>query len=259
MVSNRLEQAQTVGLWSGTNVSPLDAREAESVRNMLEALPAKQRSQAIATVSAAVGPKAASAIALQLDKQSKPLALAFATATQQTTTGRYTSELILKGDQAIKDGAVMKDDKKATGWKATIAQEIEGAFGNERAAQAVKEAAYYITAGIAQENGGSVGSSDIKRAVRLAVGGDIIERNGKKLPIPAGMDASDFEQRLKTAAGTVAKHGSVRVGGVEMKADEFAAALPGQELMPVGLGRYAVIVKGRPVTSNGKPLVIEVK
>lgn len=259
-VSKRLEQAQTVGQWSGSNVSPLDAREAEQVRNMLEALPAKQRSQAIATVSSAVGPKAASAIALQLDKQSKPLALAFATATQQTTAGRYTSELILKGDQAIKDGAVMKDDKKVTGWKASIAQEVEGAFGNAQAAQAVNDAAYYIAAGIAAENGGNVGGSDIKRAVRLAVGGDIIERNGKKLPIPGGMDASDFEQRLKTASASVAKQGKVRVGGVEMNSEEFAAALPGQDLMPVGLGRYAVIVKGRPVMNQaGKPVVIEVK
>lgn len=259
-IGKRLEQAQTVGLWSGSNVSPLDAREAESVRNMLEALPAKQRSQAIATVAASVGPKPAAAIALQLDKQSKPLALAFATATQQTTAGRYTSELILKGDQAIKDGAVAKDDKKVTGWKATIAQEVEGAFGNEQASQAVKEAAYYITAGIAQENGGSVGTSDIKRAVRLAVGGDIIERNGKKLPIPGGMDAGEFDQRLKTSAKSVSKLGVVRVAGVEMKADEFAAAIPGQELEPVGLGRYAVIVKGRSVTdSSGNRVIIEVK
>lgn len=178
------------------------------------------------------------------------MALAFATATQQTTQGRYTSELILRGDQAIKDGAVMKDDKKVTGWKASIAQEIDGAFGNENTAQAVKDAAYYITAGIAAENGGNAGGSDIKRAVRLAVGGDIIERNGKKLPIPAGMDASDFEARLKTSAGAVAKQGSVRVAGVEMSGEEFAASLPGQELMPVGSGRYAVIVKGRPVVRS---------
>lgn len=74
-ISKRLEQAQTVGMWSAPQLSPLDAREAESMRTMLEALPAKQRSQAIATVSASVGPKAATAIAMQLDKQSKPLGL----------------------------------------------------------------------------------------------------------------------------------------------------------------------------------------
>lgn len=260
-IGKRLEQAQTVGLWSGSNVSPLDAREAESVRNMLEALPAKQRSQAIATVAASVGPKPAAAIALQLDKQSKPLALAFATATQQTTAGRYTSELILKGDQALKDKLNIKNSFGITrnDLQADIAKTVDGAFGNEQAAQAVKDAAYYIAAGIAAENGGNASSDDIKRAVRLAVGGDIIERNGKKLPIPGGMDAGEFDQRLKTSAKSVANLGSVRVGGVEMKADEFAASIPGQDLMPVGLGRYAVIVKGRPVTSNGKPVVIEVK
>ena len=123
-ISKRLEQAQTVGMWSGTAVSPLDAREAESMRTMLEALPAKQRSQAIATVSASVGPKAATAIAMQLDKQSKPLALAFATATQQTTQGRYTSELILRGAEAIRGKTVKVDNASITGWQATINKQV---------------------------------------------------------------------------------------------------------------------------------------
>lgn len=259
-----LEQADAVSAWAGKPVSPFDANRAERVRSMLEALPPKQRSQAVSTIAQSVGPRYAGAVAEQLDKQDKPLALAFAMAGSQTTNNRYTSELILKGAQAMKDGAVMKDDKKVTGWKASIASAVDGAFANEKAASAVKDAAYYIAAGIAAENGGNVGGSDIKRAVRLAVGGDIIERNGKKLPIPAGMEAGDFEKRLQgISKGDILKQapgGKVRVAGAEMSVEEFATSIPGQELAIVGPGRYAVIVKGRPVVNDkGRPIIVGVK
>ena len=72
----------------------------------------------------------------------------------------------------------MKDDKKVTGWKATIAQQIDGALPDDRAATAVKESAYFIAAGIAAENGGSVSTDDIARSVRLAVGGSITGEHG---------------------------------------------------------------------------------
>lgn len=263
-MAKRLEQAESVSQWAGKAVSPLDAREAEQIKGMLDALPAKQRSVAVSTIAQSAGPRYAGAIAEQLDKQDRALSLAFATAGSQTTSNRYTSELILKGATAIKDGTAMKDDKKVTGWKASIATEVDGAFANEKVSQGVKDAAYYIAAGLAQENGGNLGSADIKRAIRLAVGGDIVERNGKKLPIPAGMDADDFEKRLKAVPKTdilqQAPGGKVRVAGVEMSAEDFAASLPGQDLAVVGQGRYVVMVKGRPVVNtNGQPVVIGVR
>lgn len=263
-VAKRMEQAEQVGQWAGKAVSPLDANEAHTVRSMLEGLPPKQRSMAVATIAQSVGPRAASAIAEQLDKQDKPLSLAFATAGSKTTAGRYTSELILKGATAIKDGTAMKDDKKVTGWKSTIANEIDGAFPDERAATAVKESAYYIAAGLAAENGGMVSTSDIRKAVTLAVGGSIIERNGKKLPIPAEMEADDFEKRIKNISASdilkQAPDGMVRVAGVEMPASDFATSIPGQELAFAGGGRYRVIVKGRSVTnSRGDPIFVRVQ
>lgn len=263
-IPKRIEQAEAVGAWAGKPVSPFDAKEAEKIRSTLDSLPPKQRSEAVSTIAQSVGPRLAGAVAEQLDKQDKPLALAFAMAGSQTTTNRFTSELILKGAQAMKDGAVMKDDKKVTGWKASIASAVDGAFANEKAASAVKDAAYYIAAGIAAENGGNVGGSDIKRAVRLAVGGDIIERNGKKLPIPAGMESDDFEKRLRDIPkGDILKQapgGKVRVAGAEMSVEEFATSIPGQELAIVGPGRYAVIVKGRPVVNDkGRPIIVGVK
>lgn len=263
-VGKRMQQAEHVSAWAGKPVSPLDSDEAEQVRGMLEALPPKQRSGAVAVIAQAVGPRYAGAISQQLDSKDKPLALAFATAGDKTTSGRYTSELILKGATAIKDGAVMKDDKKVTGWRATIASELDGVFPDERATTAAKESAYYIAAGIAAENGGSVSSDDLQRAVRLAVGGSIVQRNGKKLAIPAGMDSGEFENKLRnlppSAIARQATDGKVRVNGVDMPAAEFAASIPGQELLSAGNGRYAVVVRGRPVTNTaGQPIFVEVR
>lgn len=261
----RLSQAEQVSQWAGKPVSPLDSREAEQVRGMLDALPPKAKSQAVATIAAAVGPRLAGAMATQIEKQDKPLALAFATAGSLTAAGRYTSELILKGATAIKDGAVMKDDKKVTGWRATIAQELDGVLFNEVAAAAAKDAAYYIAAGLAQENGGSLSASKLRSAVRLAVDGDIIEHKGKKLLIPPGWSEDDFAKGLRNAASSSdlmkqAPDGKVRAGGVEMPAAEFATTIPGQELIYAGPGRYAVIVKGRPVTNSaGKPIIVGVR
>jgi hypothetical protein len=261
-IGARLEQAEIVGTWAGKAVSPLDAREAEQLRTMLDSLPAKARAQAVATIADAVGPIASRAMAQQLDGQDKALGLAFASSGSKTTAGRYTSELILKGDTAMKDGVVMKDDKKVTGWKASIATAVDGAFPDERASGAVKEAAYLIAAGIAAENGGSVGSSDIERAVRIAVGGKIIERNGKKLPVPAGID--DFEDSIRNVPVSdivkQAPSGTVIAGGAEIPVADFAKSIPGQELVYAGPGRYAVIVRGRPVTNSaGQRIYIKVR
>lgn len=275
-VAKRLEQAQTVGLWAGKSVSPLDEREADQVRQMIDALPPKQKSQAVATLAESVGPRAAAAIADQLDNKDKALSLAFATAggkvpsttsgffTKTTTEERYTSELILKGSGAIKDGTVMKDDKRVTGWKALIAKEVDGAFSDEKTAAKVKESAYFIAAGLASEQGGMLNSADLKRSVGLAVGGQIIERNGKKLPIPAGVDENALDKRLKSVTADEitrqAPGGKVRVGGIDMSAEDFARSIPGQELLYAGPGRYAVVVRGRPVVNAaGRPIIIGVK
>jgi hypothetical protein len=96
------------------------------------------------------------------------------------------------------------------------------------------------------------------------VGGSIIERNGKKLPIPAQMSADDFESRIKAVSPAdiikQAPEGKVRVAGAEIPAAEFATSIPGQELIYAGPGRYAVVVRGRPVTNaGGRPIILEVR
>lgn len=264
-IVQRMQQADMVSAWNGRPVSPLDATESDQLRDMLTRLPAAQRSQAIATISQTVGPKYSQAIAQQLDEKDRPLALAFASAGTMTSAGRYTSELILKGAAAAKDGlnirnafGVAKNDVKAQ-----IAEQINTIpMVDERAAQSVKDAAYYITLSMAQEEG-SVSGSDIDRAIRLAIGGNVIDRNGKNLPIPANMDGGEFEKRLSAiTANDIARQapgGKVRAAGVEIDANTFAASLPGQELSPVSPGRYMVMVGGRPVVNaKGTPIIVKV-
>jgi len=264
-IANRVKDAEVVSAWAGNKpVSPLDSDEASQVRAMLEVLPVKERSQAIATLSSTVGPRMAGAIAQQIDKQNRALGLAFATASSKTTAGRYTSELILAGDQALKDGVVMKDDTKVTGTKAMIASEVNGLFPNEQITTAVKDSAYLIASSLAKDNGGSITPNLAKKAVQFAIGGDIIDHNGKRLPIPAGVDEDTFTSRINNVTADELKQqapdGRVRVGGVIMNVKDFAQSVPGQELMYAGPGRYAVMVQGRPVTNTqGRPIMIKVQ
>jgi hypothetical protein len=269
-LSARVSQAEAVSQWAGRTVSPLDAKEADAIQGMIDSLQPKDRAQTVALLSTAVGPRMAGAIAEQIDKKDRALALAFASASSQTTQNRYTSELIFKGATAIKDGTAMKDDKKVTGWKATIAKELEGVFPDARLETAAKEAAYFIAAGFAQEQGGSVSPDELKQAVRLAIGGGVIERNGKRLPVPAEMGETErergnnFEQRIRNIPASdilrQAPDGKVRAGGAELAAENFARMIPGQELIYAGYGRYAVLVGGRPVTNTaGRPIIVTVR
>lgn len=265
-IGPRLQQSQIVGqTWAGKNVSPLTGDEAIAVQEMLSTLPPPQKAAAIATIANATGPNAAAAIAEQLDKKDRGMGLAFAMAGDKTTQGRYTSELILTGQQALKDKLPIKNMIGVTRGDVenTIATALDGAYPNQQLTDAAKDAAMYITAGIAKEQG-SASADDIQRAVRLAVGGDVIVHNGKNLPIPAGMDEGSFSDRLSAMTGKditpQAKDGVVHIGATTMTADNFAKVLPGQTLMNVGYGKYAVIVGGRPVkNSAGQNIIIGIQ
>jgi hypothetical protein len=107
------------------------------------------------------------------------LGLAMLFASAKTTEGRTTAELVLRGAQAEKDGVIKTDGVKETGWKATIANQIRGAYSNREVEDNVLRASFLIA-------GATTG--DVDRAVRLATGG-IIDFNGSKVPMPYGMAA----------------------------------------------------------------------
>lgn len=265
-LGKRVQQAQRVGVWAGQPVSPLTSPEAVQVKTMLDALPAKEKSVAVAALAGAIGPQQAQGLAAQLDQKDRALALAFASAGTATTQDRLVSELILKGAQAQKDGTSTKNTKdadvKVARWSAEIVNQLAGVYPNQQTADGVRDAAMYISHGMAAEAGGALSVKDRERAVRLAVGGSLLEHNGRTIPLPAGTTPDMLEQRLRSISPQEirqqAPSGKVRVQGVEIPVEEFAKTLPGQQLQAVGQGKYAVIVGGRYVTNAaGQPTIIQ--
>lgn len=267
-ITDRLPVAARASQWSGGHVAPLTAEEVEPVRTLLSALPAPQRAGAIAALATAMGPQASAGLAAQLDKKDRALGLAFGMAGSQTTAGRYVSELVIKGAQAEKDGTSTKNkeaaDVKPSQWKRFMATELEGVFPSQPMTEGTRDAALYIAHGIAAENGGRLDEKDMERAVRLAVGGEIVTHNGRRIPLPAGVDDDMLGKRLRSilAPEIEAQSGkSVRAGGVDVPVADFIKSLPGAELTYAGPGRFNVLAGGRPVTSaDGKRrITIEVK
>lgn len=258
-LQGRMQAASVVQAWAGRPTSPLTSDEAQQLGTMLQALPVQQRASALATLGQTLGPQASAGLAAQIDKKDRPLALALQFGASKTTEGRYTSELILKGNQALKDKTVKVDTVAEDGWRGQIAKEVGDAYATSTQADAVKEAAFLVYAGLRSE-----GSGDVRQAVGLAAGGRIVEHNGKRIPLPAGVDHGAFEERVRNLkpsnfAGQ-APDGQVRIGGQAVPLDEFVRVIPDAQLVHAGAGRYSVVQGGRLVTNTqGNPIIINAR
>lgn len=267
-VAARLQSAEAVRAWAGQPVSPLTGDEALQLKKMLDGAPPAQRSAFVATLAQTLGPQASQGLAAQLDPKDRALALAFKSAGDQTTLGRYTSELVLKGQQAKLDGTSMRNERqpeiKESQWSARIATALDGVFADQQTTNEMRDKALLVAHGLAAEAGGQLHANDLTRAVGFAVHGTVVEHNGRKVPLPAGVDADALNQRLRSISpdelARQAPGGKVRAAGVEIPLTDFAKSLPGQQLMPVRPGQFAVLVGGRPVVNaKGDPIVIGVR
>lgn len=257
-LQERMPIAARASTWSGGAVAPLTGEEIEPVRKLLEAMPPAQRGNAIATLATAVGPQAASGMAKQIAGKDRALGLAFGLASAQTTQGRFTSELVLKGSQAIKDKAVKEDNAALSGIRARVTAEIGDAYVNQETRAAVIDAAVFAEYGLQSE-----GSGDLSRAVRLVTGG-LTERNGRKIPLPYGMPEAEFDKRVKAVTpasfGAQTPDGQVFIAGKPMPIAQFVQQVPNATLLSAGQGRYAVQAAGGVATNSaGRPLILEVR
>jgi len=268
-LQGRVQQAAEASRAAGKPVSPLTRVEADTLRLTLDALPAKDKASTVAMMAQAMGPSAATGLAYQLGKNKgddRALELAFGLAGSSTTEGRFVSEILLKGQQAKRDGTStkgeIKPDVAVSSWSANIGAQITDAFPTQTMTDGVRDAAVLIAHGIASENGGRLRERDLQRAVEFAIGGRIAERNGRKVPIPAGMDDEQFDAKLRsiTLDEINAEGPEVLVAGARMKVLDFVQGLPNAELVYAGPGAYNVLAGGRPVlNSKGARVTVRVR
>lgn len=250
----RIDQASLTRQQTGAPVSPLLSQEAEKVGQMIAILPVDQRASAVAQIAQTIGPEQASVLGRQIAPKDKALGIAFGMAGAKTTNGRYTSELVLRGAQAMKDRSVKADNTAVTGVRARIAEEIGEAYLNQEVRDTMIEAAVLAEYGLQAE-----GSGDIRRSVRLVTGG-IAEQGGKKVPLPYGMDQETFSRRLRELTPVDLQTAQVFVGGQELSAYKLLEQLPTLPLIHAGQGRYAVQAGGTVVARpDGRPLILEIR
>jgi len=260
VLAERMKQIGTVEAAAERKVSPLQPHEAETIGRLVQSLPPDQQSSALASFGKMIAdPDRLAALARQIDAKDKVLGTAMIVGDLQTSHGRYTSELIIRGARAIKDKAVMMDERKETGWRGAIANEIGDAFPNQEVRDKIVEAAYYVQAGFASE-GRNTSASEVVRMVA----GRIVERNGSKIPLPMGMEEGAFEKRLSSIKpvdlAAQAPGAKVFVGKTAVPLDQFVNSLPDAALVTAGQGRYNVRAgMGLVTNSQGKRITIEVR
>lgn len=256
VLATRMQQIGQVEVAAGRKVSPLQPDEARGIGRLVRALPPDQQSSALASFGALIrDPDRLTDFARQIDANDKVLGTAMMYANQQTTQGRYVSELVLRGARALKDKEITVDSHQETGWRGAIAKELGDAYPNQELRQRIIDAAYLVQASFMAEGQGT----DISRAIRLT-GGRIVERNGSKIPLPVGMEESDFEKRLKgiQPADLASQGGAVKVGTATVPLDQFVKQLPDARLEHAGQGRYAVKAgMGYALRPDGKPLIVD--
>lgn len=256
----RVDQAQMVATRTRSAVSPFLPEEAARFGDMLAGLPVADRGRGIAALSGLMPPGMMQAIARQVDGRNRALSLEIALGASKTTSGQYASTWVARGAQAIKDKAVKEDSEAMTGLRAQLAQQIGDALPG-RAREDVIDAARFMFMG--QQAAGL--SPSIPGVIGLALGGSLIEHNGKRVPVPAGMDESSLRQKLRTyphkALQKQVPDAVVYMpGGRPMGVPEFLAGLPDAQLEAVGTGRYMVRAgTGLAMDSNRNPIVIEVQ
>lgn len=253
----RAPQATLAGQQVGRGASPLLPEEVPAVARAFATLNPDQKGQFIAQLAQRVPGDQLQAMAKQLDGHDRPLALAMAAGAGMTTQGRTTAELVLRGAQAVKDKAIKIEGGAEFGLKAQIAAAVGDAIPGATRKDVIDAAVLISVA--KQAEGNSISTTG---AVNLAIGGSIVEHNGRRVPVPVGVDETGLKTRMQTypqaEVAAQSDDGWVYLpGGRKMGVPEFLAALPDAQLEPVGMGRFAVRSGGSLVLGkNRRPVVV---
>ena len=236
-------------------VSPLQPAEAKQYADKLKALPPEARAEALAATGSRLSLPRINALAAQLDKSDKPLALSLKLGADRTTAGRATSELVLRGAQALADKTVKRDDAVLTGWKAEIAGMVRGTLGDDAAESDVIDSAYYVRAAMDSDGTAAPGfnlDASNRSAVRLVIG-EPLERNGVKTLLPRGMDEGAFDKALEAYTPDKLRTmvpDTLYVRGKPVTLDRFSTSLTNYGMRRDGKGNYLPVSGGAFVTTD---------
>lgn len=243
-LGTRVEQANLVGAHLRRPVSPLTASEAQQLGEGMANLSVDQRKSWVRTLAATLPPPQQRALAAQLNQGDGALALAMHAASLPKTGGHDVVDLILRGQDAVKGGRIKANDEATQVLRQRIAKRVnEIPWPTTKARDAATQATNLVLDGLRDQTG----SANERKALELALGGELVEWNDSPVPAPAGWTESRFRTALRTMTPegiTKQARGALFINGQATTPEAVLRALPQARLMPTGPGRYAIDAGG---------------
>jgi hypothetical protein len=248
--------------------SPLRAAEAHALAAKIQALPPAQQAAQVADLAAVMPHGAAQALAKQIAPKNRALSLMFAAGGAKGTSGALVAEHIANGATAIADMKGADVGEKGDGRRQALRRDIITYLDGKNPGEAtitgqfrsdVIDAAIFIQAGLEKSG---FRNADAETAVRLAIGGDMVTHNGKRIPLP--VDGYDKLRDRLAAYPTEdlqrqAPDGKVLVAGRAIPLQQFMAELPQAILTPGDEEETYFVQSGAGLAMNTKGQRIKVR
>ncbi|MDG0856366.1 hypothetical protein [Roseateles puraquae] len=257
-LTQRTSQAATVSAQLQRPVSPLLASEAQLLGESLGRLPADQKKTWLRGLAGVLPPDQQRALAGQLKDQDGALALAMHAGSLPKTANGDPMDLILRGHDAVASGRIKKDDELTRGERMKLSRELDAVpWATPKARDAAIDAASIIMDGLRdQRSNGTASSSDRKKAMLLALGGEIVDHGDGKTVAPPGWTEHRFHAAMrKVTAEDIARQapGGLTLNGQALTPDALVKALPSARLVPLGPSRYALDLGGIVLGTGRQP------
>lgn len=257
-----LEQSQR----TGAAPKGLFPQEVQALSSVLRSARPEQQREFLGNLSKGFGDMRVFKATMQQIAPDNPVvanAGVFAARGLKSTTDRHVSDLILRGNDLLRQDT--KTDGKPSGGKLIqmpkdeklnvefSSYEGNAYAGKEGARNVAFQTAKAIYAAKASEEGDysdSLNGKRWKEAIKMAIGG-IESHKGRKIVLPYGMDYGNFKDGLRSRAASLVRSGTI-------DKDVTIGDLQGMPLENAGDGRYFFRVgDGHLVGKDGRSVIID--
>lgn len=254
----RSSQASTVSAQLQRPTSPLFAHEAQQLGEALGRLPVDQKKVWLRALGTALPADQQRALAGQLKDQDGALALAMHAGSLPKTANGDPMDLILRGHDAVASGRIKKDDELTRGERMKLSRELDALpWATPKARDAAIDAAGLILDGLRdQRTSGTASSSDRKKAMLLALGGEVVDHGDGKTIAPPDWTENRFRAAMrKVTPADIARQapGGLVLNGQPLAPDALVKALPSARMVPLGPARYALDLGGIVLGAGRQP------